>query len=255
MRTSPFTSLILVATLASSLAVGCASTPNSALPSASARYHPMLGSNVANREPVERSVFVQALLYLPDRILDLGDVFSFDVHVGIGALANVHVTRAMQSGAGVREVLGFGWHERRSLGFRNQGDANIFIPILGMEAAHVSQIGTSGIDSVADGTLGLIGPSDPLYQEYRDYWAVGAQVTAGVIGVDFDFHPVQFADFLLGWTTFDFLNDDFASTRGIDDDVGTVYDDDGVVYDDDHTCTTSGCNGLTCADLVTTVID
>lgn len=249
-RPSPVLIALLVA---GALAAGCSVTPGyTTTTAAAAAAHPMLGSNVANREPVERSMLAKTLLYLPDRLLDLGDIISFDVHVGIGALVNVHLTRAIQSGAGMREVLGFGWHTRRSLGFQNQGDVNFFMPFVGMEAAHVGQVGTSGIDSASDGSIGIIGPSDPLYQEYRDYWAVGAQATVGIVGVDFDFHPVQFVDFLLGWVTIDFLNDDFARTRGIDEDALPAHD---VVSGGDHDCSDPHCSGLTCKDLVTVVVE
>lgn len=189
---------------------GCASgSTTSTAPLA----HPMLGSNVADREPADRPLWARALLYVPDRLLDLGDVFSFDVHLGVGVLANLHFTRAVQVGAGLREVAGVGWHEQRSLGFQIQGDAQMLLPGFGAEAGHVGTLGTSGVNSASESTAGIIEPTDPLYQDYRDYWAVGGQVTAVFVGVDFDLHPVQLADFFAGWFGIDFLRDDFGRSR------------------------------------------
>ena len=209
---------------------GCASSsPTSTAPLA----HPLLGSNVADREPVERPLWARALLYVPDRLLDLGDVFSFDVHLGVGALANLHFTRAVQMGAGLREVAGVGWHEQRSLGFQIQGDAQLLLPGIGAEAGHVGTLGTSGIRRASEATAGLIEPTDPLYQQYRDYWAVGGQVTLLFVGVDFDLHPVQLADFAAGWFGIDFLKDDFARSRPRTDADREVLEPAGEVEFDD----------------------
>ncbi len=178
-------------------------------------YHPYLGSNFRRRMPADRSVLGAALLYLPDRVLDLLDVLSFDVHVGLGAFANVHVTRALQLGAGARGVVGFGWHDHRSLGLQTQAEAGIVAVGLGAEGYGGTLAGTSGIVSGGEGLAGLHRPSNPLYQQYRDYWAIGAAVTVVFVGVDFDLHPVELVDAVLGFATIDILNDDFARTTGM----------------------------------------
>jgi len=177
--------------------------------------HPFLGSNFKQRPEVERSVFARVLLYLPDRVLDIADVFSFDVHFGLGAYANVHATRAAQAGGGFRAVGGFGWHDQRSLGLQSQSVAGVAALGLGTQAYGASMVGTSGVYSTGDAMAGLHRPSMAIYQEYLDYWAVGGSVTAAIVGVDFDFHPVEMIDALLGFTTYDLLNDDFGRTRGL----------------------------------------
>lgn len=176
--------------------------------------HPVLGSNLAKRIPVRRSVGAMIGLYIPDRILDFLDTFSFDVHFGLGLYANLHVTRAVQVGAGGRGVGGIGWHDMRSLGAQGWAEAEAVIPGVGAQAIVGALAGTSGVITIADGLAGLHRPSAALYQKYRDYWAVGFAVTAAVVGVDFDIHPVEIADFFVGWSTFDFLHDDFARTAG-----------------------------------------
>jgi hypothetical protein len=177
--------------------------------------HPYLGSNFARRTKVERSTRDRVLLYLPDRILDALDTVSFDLHFGPGAYANVHVTRGFQFGAGVRGVGGVGWHDHRSLGLLGQAEAGFALPAVGVETYAGSVVGTSGIFSSAGGNAGLHKPSSRVYQQFRDFWAVGAAFTLGAIGVEVDFHPVQLADFLLGIGGLDILHDDFAYTTGL----------------------------------------
>ncbi len=174
-----------------------------------------VGSNRARRMPVDRSVGARIGLYLPDRFFDLLDVISFDLHLGLGALVNVHVTRAVQIGAGGRATGGIGWHDHRSLGVLAQTESEFVLPGVGAQAYLGALAGTSGLLAVGDALAGVHSPSAELYQEYRDYWAVGVSLTAVVIGLDVDLHPLDLADFLVGFSTFDFLHDDFAATRGL----------------------------------------
>ena len=77
-------------------------------------------------------------------------------------------------------------------------------------------IGTSGRRSGGGDFAGLHKPGMPAYQMVRDYWALGASATAGIIGAEIEFHPLQLADFLAGWVGVDFLNDDWARTRSLE---------------------------------------
>ena len=176
---------------------------------------PLLGSNQPLRARTERAPAWRVLLYLPDRLLDLADVASLDLHLGFGFYANVHATRALQAGLGVRGITGIGWHERRSLGLRAQQDSGLVLAAIGAEASAGAFTGTSGIYAWSETLTGLQRPADPLYQEVRDYWAVGAAFTLIFLGLDLDLHPLQAADFAAGLATVDFLGDDFATTRGL----------------------------------------
>ena len=174
-----------------------------------------LGSNRAHRVLAPSSVPMRALLYLPDRVFDLLDIISFDVHLGWGLFLNAHITRAVQVGAGGRAAVGLGWHDHRSLGVQTLSEGEVVIPGVGLHGIAGKLFGTSGIYSVGDGLAGVQGPMAELYQTYRDYWAVGVEATALVVGLNFDVHPVEIADFLVGFTTIDFLRDDFAATDTI----------------------------------------
>ena len=172
-----------------------------------------LGMNRGLRPHIERSPRAQALLWLPDRLLDLLDIVTFGVHFGVGGFADGHVTRGFQWGGGFRSTGGLGLHDHRSLGLKAQTEAGLTLFIAGTHTYAGSLAGTSGTRSATDNSLGLHKPMAPLYQNLRDYWAIGASGTAGIFGAEVDFHPIQLADFLLGFVAIDFLSDDFAHTR------------------------------------------
>jgi hypothetical protein len=174
-----------------------------------------MGMNLRMRPEVVRPVWARVLLYLPDRLLDLMDVVSFDVHFGWGVFADVHATRAVQLAAGARTTGGIGLHAQRSLGIKSQGEAGVSVLAGGAQSYAGGLVGTSGAHGAADSFAGLHKPSDALYQGFRDYWGIGASATAGVIGAELELHPLQLADFFAGWIGFDFLRDDFAHTRGL----------------------------------------
>lgn len=174
-----------------------------------------LGSNRPLRPRVRRSLWLRALLYAPDRVLDLLDVASLDAHLGFGVYANAHATRALQLGGGARTTAGIGLHDHRSLGTLVQAEAGLSVLGAGAQGYAGALAGTSGIVSGSEGLAGLHRPSSRLYQDFRDYWALGGAVTLGIIGVEVDVHPAQALDLILGVLTIDWLNDDFASTRGL----------------------------------------
>ncbi len=175
----------------------------------------ILGMNRKPRPQLERSPRARALLWLPDRLLDLLDIVSVGVHFGLGAYADAHVTRALQFAGGFRATGGLGIHDHRSIGMKSQAEAGLTLVAVGVHTYGGSLVGTSGTHASAHSGQGLHQPGSRLYQEFRDYWGLGASATAGFIGVEAEFHPLQLADFLAGIVGVDFLNDDFSHTRGL----------------------------------------
>ncbi len=174
-----------------------------------------LGSNVALRQPVDARWYEHVLWYLPDRVLDIFDIVSFDVHLGFGIWVDAHATRALQVTAGFRTVGGFGWHDHRSLGIQTQSQAALNLLPFGAEGYSAMQAGTSGVRAGTWSEAGLHNPSSRLYQDYKDYWAIGGGATAVVAGAEVDVHPIEIFDFLVGWFLFDPSNDGFATTTGL----------------------------------------
>jgi len=179
------------------------------------REHPTaLGSNVAFRPPADRSIPTRILLYFPDRILDLLDVVSFDMSSGLGAGAEVHLTRAMQLGGQGGFSFALGWFDHRALGGRQQVLTGAAIGPYATRYLVIGGGSTAGLQLVADQSTGIDTPYLPLYQEFRDYWEVGASAIL-FYGAAADVHPVEIVDFLAGFVLLDFLRDDFATTRGL----------------------------------------
>ncbi|RKY22412.1 MAG: hypothetical protein DRQ55_01245 [Planctomycetota bacterium] len=182
-----------------------------------------LGSNFSLRMPTDRGIGPENEQtglgsklgwYLPDRLLDILDLVSFDVHFGLGAYVDVHATRIVKADLGVRNVAGVGWHNHRSLGILNQADATAGFMPFGTRAYTATQAGTSGVQTGSWSLAGMHEPTDDLYKEFVDYWAAGASATAGIVGVSVDLHPIEAFDMLAGWALFDPANDDFGRTRG-----------------------------------------
>ena len=174
------------------------------------------GSNRARRVGVERPLAQKILLYLPDRVVDLLDCFTLEVHGGPGAYVDVHVTRAIQTAGGLRGVAGIGTYGNRSiLGARGQTDAGLALLPAGAQFSGGALASAGGIRLGAQALAGLHRPTDALYQELDDYWGVGGSFTFVALGFTSELHPMQLADFLAGIAGFDLLNDDFARTRGL----------------------------------------
>ncbi len=172
----------------------------------------LLGFNKGKRAPVDSSVLARVFFYLPDRIFDMLDVFGFEINFGPQAGAGFWMTRAMQAEAFLGTTAGIGIYQKRNIGGRTEALVELTLGPAGGTALAGARGGTGGADSTAT-ALVLHFPTAELYQEYRDYWALGAKVGAGFLGFEFEFHMVELVDFFGGWFLWDPLNDDLATTR------------------------------------------
>ena len=175
-----------------------------------------LGSNRLRRLPIERSPGMKALLYIPDRILDLLDVYTIELHGGPGVYLDFHVTRALQIAGGARAILGVGTYSNHTiLGGRAHANAGLTVLPLGVQAQGGGLASAGGIRTGYQTLAGVHRPTDEYYQEYEDYWSEGISLTIGYVGITIEGHFVQAADFLAGFVGVDFLNDDFAYTTAL----------------------------------------
>jgi len=175
-----------------------------------------LGINRRLRARDGRPFLTRLLLYLPDRAFDLLDLVTFDVHIGFGAYANVHATRAAQIGGGLRSKFGAGLHDQRAIGLASEAEVGAAALAFGTQSFAGSSVGVpGGVASGAEAMLGMHRPSQSLYQDYRDYWAVGASATVLFAGAGLDFHPMQVFDLVGGIFLLDFARDDMATTRSL----------------------------------------
>ncbi|MFT7464963.1 MAG: hypothetical protein ACI9EF_003323 [Pseudohongiellaceae bacterium] len=177
--------------------------------------HDQLGVNVALRRPEQSGVLARVAWWLPDRLLDLFDVLSFDVRLGYGLAGDLHLTQGAALAAGAAGGIGVGWHEQRSLGLR-VGQYSGWR--LGSDGAGFDWGFDAGTGERRIGGARREGGSYPealIYQEWRDYWAVGVSAHVVLLGARLELHPVQLADFFGGWVGFDLGNDDQGGTRAV----------------------------------------
>lgn len=150
-------------------------------------------------KPVHIAAKVAA--YLPNRLGDLFDIFSLQVGVGFGAHVNVHGTRALQVGLGAATGSRIGF-DRGQVGVVNESRSEFSLLPINIESF---QRTTAGSNFRPYKTSEDLPWRD---KKFRDYWGIGAEVTAGIPSVRFEFHPTEIPDFLLGLFGFDFRHDD-----------------------------------------------
>lgn len=174
--------------------------------------HPWLGFNKARRAKVQATTMERVLWYIPDRIMDYIDMVTLEINVGAQLGFGVWLTRAVQVVLFTGSTAGIGYYQKKQLGARVEASAEIGLGPIVASAVAGYRAGTGGLDGTARGLV-FHRPSHPLYQEYRDYWALGTKFGFVFIGAEFELHPVEIFDFLAGIILFDPMNDDLATTR------------------------------------------
>lgn len=187
---------------------GAAPAPGRVAPAPSSLW----GVNTAPRVAREAGLGRRLLLWVPDRLLDLLDLVSVDLRVGWGLLADVHVTRPVSLGAGLAGTLGLGWHEQRSLGTRITSAAGWRLGPLGAGFDLGFDSGTGERWSGGGRREQGSGPRALIHQEWRDAWAVGAEVQLVLAGAAVDVHPLELVDLLAGLVLLDPGHDDLATS-------------------------------------------
>ena len=149
-------------------------------------------------------------LYLPNRILDVLDLFS--VTVGVGPVAEVRLmgTRLADVGAGYSAgtyKLYKDFNRQYGIGVED-GWYWSFVAI--GEEEYALREGSLLVDKYVECRAGVPTPEMRVYNYYtgaRDFWAIGGSlgfiVDAGVY-----LHPVEWADFALGFLMIDIREDD-----------------------------------------------
>ncbi|TET37960.1 MAG: hypothetical protein E3J72_04525 [Planctomycetota bacterium] len=150
--------------------------------------------------------------YMKDRLRDFSDIFILEASVGPGLGVHIEATRFLGT------MVGFGVIDTYPIKFRDKD----FVPEkLGSE-------GFSDMLCVGLGVCSFVGETDYMYLQYAglvnwhtlkwlDYeskevlpWALdtSVHVHAGYFGLRIGISPTELADFLLGFTTYDIMQDD-----------------------------------------------
>jgi hypothetical protein len=158
---------------------------------------------------VQAAVADTVLLYLPNRLIDLADIFTLELGFGPAIRGQARLTRACQLGAGVgatvKAVKGI---NRQYGGAMEEGwDANFLMIATENKEREKTSRGVTKFYYYATGTPL---PTEKLYDFYegaRDYWAFGAEAAA-LVEIVFEAHPIEIADFATGWIFIDLKGDD-----------------------------------------------
>lgn len=149
-------------------------------------------------------------LYFPNRILDIMDVFSLNVGVGLTAHASLRVTHAAEIGGGYSSTLQMVKDYNRQYGFaRRDGVYSGIGPFVATDMKR--QPAYLLAREYWWDKEGLVKPSDEHFlpkEGVEDFWEIGGSLGLGVIEADVSIHPVEILDALLGFFFIDIGNDD-----------------------------------------------
>ncbi len=155
----------------------------------------------------------KVILYVPNRLLDLGDIV--DISLGFGPIikANVWITRYCAYGAGIGGSAQIGKWYNRQYGTRLESTWNASFMMLTAENTEITNslsevqkyyLYNIGIPSLKDNVYNLrTGP--------RDIFSIGIQAAA-FIELNVEIHPLEILDFICGIFFIDLKGDDINLT-------------------------------------------
>ena len=149
-------------------------------------------------------------LYFPNRVLDLLDVFSLNIGVGLTAHASLRATHELEIGGGVATTAQMVKDYNRQYGFASRNGyysgAGPFVSTNMERRPAVLLAKEYWWDKD-----GLVTPSDEIFLPKEgaiDFWEIGGSLGLGVIEADVSIHPVEILDAVLGFLFIDICDDD-----------------------------------------------
>jgi hypothetical protein len=130
------------------------------------------------------SILMVLLLYIPNRIFDAGDVVRAGVNLGPGIGADLCATESLSVAAMFRTSVGVGYETLRHM------------PVV-----------WGGESYAAVGPVSSKVVGGPIW--YRQYWDIRPELHVVLVGAHVAVNPAEIADFFLGFTTIDIMNDDY----------------------------------------------
>lgn len=156
-----------------------------------------------------RETIEKITLYLPNRILDLLDIFSVNIGVGPVVRAEMMGTRIASGGVSCGMAAMLFKDCNRQYGWGLQNGWNYEFP--GFMQEDTERTGCSRL--VKDYWEVYVGPQDPtrnIYEYFRgprDYWQIGGALGCLVVGEVY-INPIEWADLGLGFLMIDIKEDD-----------------------------------------------
>lgn len=162
---------------------------------------------------VQASVGDKLLLYIPNRLVDFVDIISLSMGFGPAIRVNVHATRVISFGGGVGATAKAIKAINRQYGAGLESGWETSFMMISAESKELKD-NTRGVKSFNYYSTGVPSTDEKIYEFYdgaRDYWSIGVAGAAGLVELDAEFHPVEFADFFTGFLFIDLKGDDFTS--------------------------------------------
>ena len=158
----------------------------------------------------QASVLDKLVMYVPNRIIDVMDVFSLSLAFGPTARGEVWCTRPFAFGAGTGVLAKAAKAYNRQYGFGLESGWETSFAAASAEQKELSH----SIGSLKDYTYystGAPNTSERIYNFYngeRDYWSLGMTGGLAIAEVSGEFHPVEIFDFFAGFLFIDLKGDD-----------------------------------------------
>jgi len=150
------------------------------------------------------------ILYVPNRIVSLFDIFSLDLGYGPSLKADLQATKAMDFGAGVGSTAKIVKGYNRQYGFDLEKGYKLAFGPMTSEDVEV----TNSINNVQEywyTAKGLPDYTDRIYDiedGARDYWAVGGGA-ACLVEVNAYLHPIDIANFVTGFFLYNIKDNEY----------------------------------------------
>lgn len=150
------------------------------------------------------------VLYVPNRIVSLFDIFSVDLGYGAAAKVDVQATKALDFAAGTgatsKAVKGY----NRQYGFDLEKGYKLAFGPLTAEESEVSD-SVNNVQEYWYHAKGLPDYTDRLYDienGARDYWAIGGGA-AFLVEANVAIHPVDIANFVTGFFFYNIKDNEY----------------------------------------------
>ncbi len=157
---------------------------------------------------MEKVITDKIIMYIPNRIVDLFDIFSIEVETGATAKLGFRVTHAFGFGAGIGPSGKLSKDFNRTYGASlNNGYQAYFLAMgVGDETREYTYGNLPPYWYQYDG---FQVPSDRIFAEkIKDYWSVEAGASL-LAGAKVAIHPLCIADFVCGIFFYDLLGNDY----------------------------------------------
>lgn len=160
--------------------------------------------------PILKGLSGKLLMYIPNRVVDLLDIFSLELKVGAAIGVNARITRAfgIVGEAGSTGDLIKGYNRQYGFALTQGYDAQFLVPM----AENVDRSLAYGyVNKFWQYGMNFPLPSDPIYAPKtgaRDYWAIELGATC-LAGAKVAIHPLAIVDFFAGLILLDPSDDDY----------------------------------------------